>query len=80
MPVKHDLYADLHITKDEIATRRGLDPKLNHLIIKYEEIDADIVEAERAPAGDVQDEALKKLKEHRLAAKDAIVSRLGPAD
>ena len=80
MPVKHDLYADLHITKDDVARLRSQDPRLNQLIDKYEQIDTEIVKAESGAAGELNDEALKKLKEQRLAAKDSITDRLGSPD
>lgn len=80
MPVKHDLYADLSITKEELGKQRSKDPRLNHLVDDYETIDADIVkaeaEAEAGSAGDVTDDQLKKLKEKRLLAKDKIVRQL----
>jgi uncharacterized protein YdcH (DUF465 family) len=76
MPVKHDLYADLSISKEELAQRRGGDPKLNHLVTQYDEIDADVVKAESGSAGDMSDDQLKKLKEKRLLAKDKIVQQL----
>jgi len=79
MPVKHDLYADLSITKDELGKRRGQDPRLNHLVDQYDTIDADIVKAESGSAGDVSDDELKKLKEKRLLAKDEIVRQLSPS-
>lgn len=76
MPVKHDLYADLSITKDELTKRRGQDAKLDHLVGQYDAIDADIVKAEAGSSGDVSDDQLKKLKEKRLLAKDKIVQQL----
>lgn len=76
MPVKHDLFADLSISKDELVKRRSTDPKLNQLVGQYDEIDADIVKAESGSAGDVSDDQLKKLKEKRLLAKDKIVKQL----
>ncbi|PHX38452.1 hypothetical protein AO263_35965 [Pseudomonas sp. NZIPFR-PS5] len=74
MPVKHDLYADLSITKDELAKRKGTDAKLNALVEHYNELDIHIVTAEEA--GDIPDDELKKLKEKRLQAKDTIASHL----
>lgn len=74
MPVKHDLYADLSITKDELAKRKGTDAKLNALVEHYNELDIHIVGAEEA--GDIPDDELKKLKEKRLQAKDTIASHL----
>jgi uncharacterized protein YdcH (DUF465 family) len=76
MPVKHDLYADLSITKDELNKRRSQDAKLDHLVGQYNAIDADIVKAEAGSSGDVSDDQLKKLKEKRLLAKDKIVQQL----
>lgn len=77
MPVKHDLYADLSITKEELAKRKGGDAKLNALVEHYDELDIQIVSAEEA--GDVSDDELKKLKEKRLQAKDIITSHLNTA-
>lgn len=74
MPVKHDLYADLSITKEELAKRKGEDAKLNALVDHYDELDARIVSVEEA--GDVSDDELKQLKEKRLQAKDTIASHL----
>jgi uncharacterized protein YdcH (DUF465 family) len=76
MPVKHDLYADLSITKDELVKLRSKDARLNHLVDQYDTIDADIVKAEAGSAGDVTDDQLKKLKEKRLVAKDNIVKQM----
>lgn len=76
MPVKHDLLADLSLTRDELSKRRSTDAKLNHLVSQYDEIDAEIVKAESGQAGDVSDDQLKKLKEKRLLSKDQIVSQL----
>ncbi len=76
MPVKHDLYADLSITKDELVKLRSRDARLNQLVDHYDTIDADIVKAESRSAGDVSDDQLKKLKEKRLLAKDKIVKQM----
>lgn len=80
MPVKHDLYADLSISKEELAKRRGSNPKLNQLVTHYDEIDADVVKAESGASGDISDDQLKKLKEKRLLAKDNIVKQLSASD
>nr|WP_296254670.1 DUF465 domain-containing protein [Pseudomonas sp. UBA5706] len=79
MPVKHDLYADLGITRDSLGKHRSEDAKLNKLVEDYETVDADIVKAEEGSAGDVSDDQLKKLKEKRLLAKDKIVQHLPPS-
>lgn len=76
MPVKHDLFADLSISKDELGKRRGGDPKLNQLVTDYDTIDGAIVKAENGSAGDISDDQLRELKEKRLLAKDKIVQRL----
>jgi uncharacterized protein YdcH (DUF465 family) len=76
MPVKHDLYADLSVSKDDLGKLRSKDAKLNQLVEHYEMIDADIVKAEAGSASDMSDDQLKKLKEKRLLAKDNIVEHL----
>ncbi|MFY1663653.1 YdcH family protein [Pseudomonas sp. Pseu.R1] len=76
MPVKHDLYADLSITRDELVRLRSQDAKLNQLVDRYDTLDADIVKAEAGSAGDVSEDQLKRLKEKRLLAKDEIVRHL----
>lgn len=76
MPVKHDLLKDLNITKEEIVKRSGKDDRLSQLLDAYNEIDADVVEAESGASGNVTDDQLKKLKEKRLLVKDKIVQRL----
>jgi len=76
MPVKHDLYADLSITKDELIKLRSADAKLNQLVDDYDTIDADIVKAEAGSAGDVSDDQLKKLKEKRVLTKEKIVNQI----
>ena len=78
MPVKHDLYADISVSKDELGKLRSKDARLNQLIEHYEKIDADILKAEAGSAGGISDDQLKKLKEKRLLAKDNIVEHLPP--
>lgn len=77
MPVKHDLYADLGITKEELGKRRGGDAKLNALVDQYDELDAQIVGIEEK--GDASDDELRTLKEKRLLAKDKIARQLSDA-
>ena len=79
MPVKHDLYADLSISKEDLAKRRGSDPKLNQLVAHYDEIDAEVLKAEAGSSLGVSDAQLLKLKEKRLATKDKIVIQLSDA-
>ncbi|SEP84574.1 hypothetical protein SAMN03159444_00639 [Pseudomonas sp. NFACC02] len=76
MPVKHDLYADLSVSKEELSKLRSKDAKLNQLVEDYGMIDTDILRAEAGEAGDVSDDQLKKLKEKRLLAKDQIVKHM----
>ena len=76
MPVKHDLYKDLGLTKDQVSERSQKDKKLNQLLNDYGQIDTDVLDAESGVAGSVSDDELKKLKEKRLAIKDKIVQRL----
>jgi uncharacterized protein YdcH (DUF465 family) len=76
MPVKHDLFADLKLTKDEVTQRSRTDAKLQQLLSDYDEADSQVLDAEKGLAGGVGDDALKKLKEKRLLVKDKIVQRL----
>lgn len=76
MPVKHDLYKDLGLTKDQVSERSQKDKKLNQLLNDYGQIDTDVLDAESGAAGSISDNELKKLKEKRLLIKDKIVQRL----
>jgi uncharacterized protein YdcH (DUF465 family) len=76
MPVPHDLFQDLSCTKEEIQQKRTQDPRLDSLINKYSQADADVVKAETATSDAPSDDTLKKLKEKRLKVKDEIVSHL----
>lgn len=76
MPVKHDLYADLKHTREQVAERSKTDKKLNQLVADYDQSDRDVLDAESGAAGSISDETLKKLKEKRLLVKDKIVQRL----
>ncbi|MHC8305845.1 DUF465 domain-containing protein [Pseudomonas sp. PB3P13] len=76
MPVTHDLYQDLKLSKEEIQQKRTKDPLLDSLINKYSQADADVVKAESARSDAPTDDALKKLKEKRLQVKDKIVQQL----
>lgn len=80
MPVKHDLFKDLSVTKEEIAELRGKDTRLSQLLDSYDAVDAEVVEAESPSAVNVTDDQLKKLKEKRLLVKDKIVQRLTSPD
>jgi len=76
MPVTHDLFADLKVSKDEVIERSKADATLQRLLNDYDQADAKVVEAERGPAGGAGDDEVKKLKEERLLVKDKIVQRL----
>ena len=76
MPVTHDLYQDLKLSKEEIQQKRTKDPLLDSLINKYSQADAEVVKAESAQSDAPSDEALKKLKEKRMQVKDKIVQQL----
>lgn len=80
MPVKHDLYADLKLTREQVAERRKADRKLNHLLDDYAQIDGEVLTAESGPAGGIGDDELKKLKEKRLLIKDSIVERVAASE
>ncbi|WP_065257831.1 MULTISPECIES: hypothetical protein [Pseudomonas] len=78
MPVPHDLYQDLNITKEKIQQIRSQDPHLDALINKYLLADKDVVEAENATSNAPSDDVLRKLKETRVYVKDQIVAQLQP--
>ncbi|MGR3889417.1 DUF465 domain-containing protein [Pseudomonas sp. 1152_12] len=73
MPVKHDLFQDLGLSKQDVDERRAENPHLNALFDKYKTVDDLVVTAEKAAGSD---EELKKLKEKRLLVKDEIVQQL----
>ncbi|MCY1401664.1 hypothetical protein D9M71_167870 [compost metagenome] len=73
MPVRHNLYEDLKLTKEEVDQRRKTDDRLGSLLSKYEDLDKQVLDAEAQAAAD---DRLKKLKEERLLAKDKIVQQL----
>ncbi|KAA0945846.1 MULTISPECIES: DUF465 domain-containing protein [unclassified Pseudomonas] len=74
MPVKHDLYQDLDLTKEDIQKRRADDKYLDSLLHQYDSADKEVVDFESS--GGV-DEELEKLKKKRLLVKDKIVNQLG---
>ena len=76
MPVTHDLYQDLKLTKEEVQQKRTQDSRLDSLINQYSEADAEVVKAETATSDAPSDDTLKKLKEKRLQVKDKIVEQL----
>lgn len=76
MPVKHDLFADLKLSRDEVVERSRSDAKLQQLLSDYETADTQVLDAEKGLAGGIGDDDLKKLKEKRLLVKDRIVQCL----
>ncbi|MFF7707940.1 DUF465 domain-containing protein [Pseudomonas sp. NPDC007930] len=73
MPVKHNLFEDLNVSKEAVAQRSQQDPKLAKLLEAYADIDNQVVDAENASAAD---DEVRKLKELRLLTKDKIVQQL----
>ena len=74
MPVKHDLYQDLGLSKEVVHQRRASDKRLDSLLTQYDAADGAVLEAESASASD---EDVEKLKKKRLLVKDRIVEQLG---
>lgn len=72
MPVKHDLFQDLGVAKDEVEALKNKDPHLAALIAKYTLADQKVVEAEANNAIGVSDETLNELKATRLKVKDEV--------
>lgn len=74
MPVKHDLYQDLGLSKEVVHERRANDKRLDSLLTQYDDADKEVLKAESASAND---EDVEKLKKKRLLIKDDIVAKLG---
>ena len=74
MPVKHDLYQDLGLSKEVVHERRASDKRLDSLLTQYDAADGEVLKAESAKASD---EDVEKLKKKRLLIKDKIVEQLG---
>ena len=73
MPVKHDLYQDLGLSKEVVHARRASDKRLDSLLTQYDDADKEVLKAESASASD---EDVEKLKKKRLLIKDEIVAKL----
>ncbi|MGF6094581.1 YdcH family protein [Pseudomonas sp. 18175] len=73
MPVKHDLYQDLGLSKEVVHQRRAGDKRLDSLLTQYDAADGEVLKAESASASD---EDVEKLKKKRLSIKDEIVAKL----
>lgn len=76
MPVKHDLLADLNLSKEAFEAKKKSDSRLSQLHEKYDAIDARVLEAEKSGASDDQ---VTHLRKERLHIKDEIVQHLKPA-
>jgi len=74
MPVKHDMYQDLGLSKEVVHERRANDKRLDSLLTQYDDADKEVLKAESASASD---EDVEKLKKKRLLIKDDIVAKLG---
>ncbi|MDQ0739951.1 DUF465 domain-containing protein [Pseudomonas sp. W4I3] len=73
MPVKHDLYQDLGMSKEVVHERRASDKRLHSLLTQYDAADGEVLKAESASASD---DEVEKLKKKRLLIKDEIVAKL----
>ncbi|TDF77675.1 YdcH family protein [Pseudomonas sp. H9] len=75
MPAKHDLLADLGITKDAFDAKKKSDSRLSELCDKYNTIDAEVLKAESSSASD---DEITVLRKKRLLIKDEIVAHVKP--
>ena len=73
MPVKHDLYQDLGLSKEVVHERRASDKRLDSLLTQYDAADGEVLRAESEKADDTVVEVLKK---KRLLIKNEIAKRL----
>lgn len=73
MPVKHDLYQDLGLSKEAVHERRANNKRLDSLLTQYDDADAEVLKAEKNSASD---EDVEKLKKKRLSIKDGIAELL----
>lgn len=73
MPVKHDLYQDLGLSKEDVQRRRASHHRLDVLLTQYEGADKEVLEAESAIT---PDDDVENLKKKRLFIKDQIVEQL----
>ncbi|AXA54482.1 YdcH family protein [Pseudomonas thivervalensis] len=76
MPVSHDLCQDLKYTKDQIQQKRSENPRLDSLLQKYSQLDAEVVDAEKPSSSALPDEVLETLKKKRLLIKDEIMAHM----
>lgn len=73
MPVKHDLLADLNLTKEAFEALKKTDSQLGLLHERYNAKDAEVLVAEGNGASDDQ---VTKLRKERLKLKDDIVTHV----
>ena len=73
MPVKHDLLADLNMTRDAFDAKKKTDARLSDLHDKYNAIDAEVIKAESNGA---MDDQVTHLRKKRLLIKDEIVQHV----
>ena len=52
MPVKHDLYQDLGLSKEVVHERRANDKRLDSLLTQYDDADREVLRAVWASASD----------------------------
>ena len=71
--MKHDLYQDLGLSKEDVHKRKAQDNRLDSLLTQYDDADAKVLKAEKASASD---EEVENLKKKRLSIKDEIAQRL----
>ena len=76
MPVSHDLCQDLNCATDHIQQKRSEDPRLDSLLNKYSQLDAEVVDAEKPSSPGLSDNVLETLKKKRLLLKDKIAARV----
>ncbi|MNJ79990.1 hypothetical protein D3C77_782060 [compost metagenome] len=73
MPVKHDLLADLNLTKDQFNEKKKTDSRLSQLHEEYNRKDAEVVAAENSSSAD---DTVTRLRKERLKIKDDIVAHV----
>ncbi|MHC2145222.1 YdcH family protein [Pseudomonas sp. 210_17 TE3656] len=73
MPVKHDLLADLGLTKEQFIEKKKTDSRLSQLHEEYNRKDAEVLEAENSSSAD---DTVTRLRKERLKIKDEIVAHV----
>lgn len=76
MVASHDLCQDLGISPEDMDKHRARNPKLDSLVIEYDNIDQRTINAEVQNPGVVSDEEIRGLKEERRVIKDRIMQQL----